>query len=60
MVLGTDVFDRFLEENRLRDFALEVRDDQKILKRFLKDAARAPGTPGPEASMRCQVRSFVF
>ena len=40
VVLGTDVFDRFLEENRLRDFALEVRDDQKILKRFLK--ARFP------------------
>ncbi len=31
-----------------------------VLKRFLKDAARAPGTPSTEASMRCQVRSFVF
>ncbi|MBI4161820.1 MAG: hypothetical protein HY509_05165 [Acidobacteria bacterium] len=34
MVLGTDVFDRFLEENRLRDFALEVRDDGKVRRRF--------------------------
>ena len=31
-----------------------------VLKQFLKDAARAPGAPGTEASMRCQVRSFVF
>jgi len=31
-----------------------------VFKRFLVDAARAPGAPGPEASMRCQVRSFVF
>ncbi len=31
-----------------------------VLKRFLKDAARAPGAPGTDASMRCQVRSFVF
>ncbi|MGD8375705.1 MAG: PEP/pyruvate-binding domain-containing protein [Acidobacteriota bacterium] len=36
VVLGTDVFDRFLEENDLRDFALEVRDDAEMRRRFQK------------------------
>ncbi len=31
-----------------------------VLKRFLKDAARALGAPGTGGSLRCQVRSFVF
>jgi hypothetical protein len=39
-VLGTDVFDRFLEENGLRDFALEAEDDKEIESRFL--AGRFP------------------
>jgi CheY-like chemotaxis protein len=39
-VLGTDVFDRFLEENGLRDFALETEDDVEIETRFL--AGRFP------------------
>ena len=41
VVLGTDVFDRFLEENRLRDFAIHERDDARIAARFLE--ARFPG-----------------
>jgi CheY-like chemotaxis protein len=34
VVLGTDVFDRFLDENELREFAIEVRDDAEIQRRF--------------------------
>jgi CheY-like chemotaxis protein len=37
-VLGTDVFDRFLDDNDLRWFAIECEDDAEILSRF----GRAP------------------
>jgi CheY-like chemotaxis protein len=40
VVLGTDVFDRFLEENELRDLAIESEDDAELERRFL--AARFP------------------
>jgi len=33
-VLGTDAFDRFLDENELRDFALQTEDDAEIRRRF--------------------------
>jgi CheY-like chemotaxis protein len=39
-VLGTDVFDRFLDENDLRNFAIECDDDGEIRRRFV--AARFP------------------
>ena len=35
VVVGTDVFDQFLEENELRNFAVTCNDDQEITKRFL-------------------------
>jgi CheY-like chemotaxis protein len=35
VILGTDVFDRFLEENGLRDFALRCPDDAEITRRFI-------------------------
>jgi CheY-like chemotaxis protein len=35
VVIGSDVFDQFLEENNLRDFAFNCRDDQEITGRFL-------------------------
>ncbi|MFI5180368.1 MAG: PEP/pyruvate-binding domain-containing protein [Thermoanaerobaculia bacterium] len=35
-VLGTDVFDRFLEVNDLRDFAISADDDTAVLRRFLE------------------------
>jgi len=35
VVIGTDVFDRFLDENNLRNYALSTSDDQKILEAFL-------------------------
>lgn len=34
VVLGADVFDRFLEDNGLNDFAIETADDDAILRRF--------------------------
>jgi CheY-like chemotaxis protein len=40
VVLATDVFDRFIEDNDLRDFALRASSDAEIERRFL--AARFP------------------
>jgi Pyruvate phosphate dikinase, AMP/ATP-binding domain len=34
VVLGTDIFDLFLDDNDLRDFALEVKDDVELYRRF--------------------------
>jgi hypothetical protein len=34
VVLGTHVFDRFLDENSLRDFAINCADDDELLERF--------------------------
>lgn len=34
VVLGTTVFDRFLDENGLRDFAINCLDDDELLERF--------------------------
>lgn len=36
VVIGTDVFDQFLEENNLRHFALNCTDDEEIKSRFLE------------------------
>lgn len=35
VVLGTDVFDQFLDENDLRNFASATKDDREITRRFL-------------------------
>lgn len=35
VVLGTDVFDQFIDENNLRKFALSSTDDKEITRRFL-------------------------
>jgi CheY-like chemotaxis protein len=35
VVLGTDVFDQFLERCRLRDFAIHCTDDEALVRRFL-------------------------
>ncbi len=40
VVVGTDVFDRFLDENDLREFAIECADDEELERRFL--AAELP------------------
>ncbi|MEN8149106.1 MAG: PEP/pyruvate-binding domain-containing protein [Planctomycetota bacterium] len=51
VVVGTDVFDEFLELNHLRDFALSTGDDAKIERRFLS-------APLPEHAVD-QLRAFV-
>jgi CheY-like chemotaxis protein len=35
VVIGTDLFDRFMDENNLRKFALECHDDVEITRKFL-------------------------
>jgi CheY-like chemotaxis protein len=51
LVLATDVFDRFLSENNLLDFAMHSTDDAEIQRRFLE-------TPLP-ASLRDSLLEFV-
>ena len=51
VVLATDVFDRFLVENDLADFALNCSDDAEIVRRFLD--ASLPG------SVRNQLLEFL-
>ena len=41
VVIGTDVFDEFLDENHLRNYALNAADDMEITRRFL-DAKKFP------------------
>jgi CheY-like chemotaxis protein len=41
VVIGTDVFDQFLDENDLRDFAFSCNDDREITRKFL-EAPRFP------------------
>ncbi len=36
VVLGTDVFDQFLDENNLRNFAISCDDDREITRRFVE------------------------
>ncbi len=36
VVIGTEVFDQFLEENNLKNFALNCTDDEEIKTRFLE------------------------
>ncbi len=35
IIVGTDVFDQFLEENNLREFAIKCTEDELIKKKFL-------------------------
>jgi CheY-like chemotaxis protein len=43
VVLATDVFDQFLDDNGLRDLAIHGNDDEELERRFL--AARFPAEP---------------
>lgn len=36
VVIGTDIFDQFMEDNKLRNFALNCKDDHKLKKTFLE------------------------
>lgn len=52
VVLGTDVFDQFMEENNLTDVALSLHDDVEITRRFLE----APKFP---ENIRAELRAFL-
>lgn len=52
LVLATDVFDRFLEENDLRAFALNATSDEEIMQRFVA-AERFP------ADTRTRLEEFL-
>ena len=52
LVLSTDVFDRFLAENNLLDFAIHCNDDAEIQRRFL-------ASPLPEA-LRSDLLAFLL
>jgi CheY-like chemotaxis protein len=49
LVIGTDIFDIFLEENDLRHFALESDDDDLIIEKFL-NAEKFPTKTATELS----------
>jgi CheY-like chemotaxis protein len=53
VVLGTDVFDRFLDENRLRDFSIRCDDDAEIARRF--EAASFPEEAGRDVAAYLEV-----
>ena len=50
-VIGTDVFDRFLQQNDLLEYALHEADDRALLNRFL--AARLP------ADIHADLRAYL-
>ena len=52
ITIGTDVFDEFLEENDLRDFALRPGPDEEIVRRFL-EAGKFP------RKIRTQLAEFL-
>ncbi|MBN1632593.1 MAG: histidine kinase [Ignavibacteria bacterium] len=36
VVIGTDIFDQFMEDNNLKNFALDCKDDHKLKMKFLE------------------------
>ncbi len=56
VVLGTDVFDQFLDENTLRAFALNSNDDAEITRRFLEARSFPEGVLGDLAAILDLIR----
>lgn len=50
VVLGTDVFDQFLDENNLRSFALQTTVDAEVTRRFLEAKSFPEGILGELAA----------
>lgn len=57
VVLGTDVFDHFLDENNLRQFALNCNDDTEITRRFLEAEKFPEDTMGELAAFLDIIRA---
>ncbi len=56
VVLGTDIFDHFLDENNLRKFALKATDDSAITRRFVQAKSFPEGVLGDLAAFLDLVR----
>ena len=56
VVLGTDVFDQFLDENNLRSFALQTTVDEEVTRRFLEAKSFPEGILGELAAFLDLVR----
>ncbi len=50
VVIGTDVFDEFIEDNDLKNFALNAKDDHEIIKAFLEARTFPEGILGELAA----------
>jgi CheY-like chemotaxis protein len=50
IVIGTDIFDQFVEENNLRKFAINCTDDKEITRRFLEASKFPEGVLGELAA----------
>ena len=57
VVVGTDVFDQFLDENNLRQFAMDCEDDREITGRFLEASKFPEGVLGELAAFLDVVRT---
>jgi CheY-like chemotaxis protein len=56
IVLGTEIFDQFLDNNNLRKFALESQDDAEITSRFLQAGSFPEHSLGDLASFLHLIR----
>lgn len=56
VVLGTDIFDLFLDDNGLRQFALNASDDGEVTRRFVDAASFPDGALGDLAAFLDLVR----
>jgi CheY-like chemotaxis protein len=56
VVLGTDVFDEFVDTNNLRSLALNETDDEKITRRFLETKSFPEGVLGDLAAFLDLIR----
>ncbi len=57
VVVGTDVFDEFLNENNLRQFAISCADDKEITRRFLEASGFPEGVLGELAAFLDIIRT---
>jgi hypothetical protein len=57
IVIGTDIFDEFMRENNLRDFAINCTDDREITKRFLEASSFPESVLGDLAAFLDIVRT---
>lgn len=57
VVLGTEIFDRFLDENNFRKFALESTDDAELTRRFIENGTFPQDLLGQLAAFLDMIRT---